>query len=272
MSKQKINVVIGPTASGKSGFALKMALENKGQIVNADAFQVYRDLRVLTARPSIKDEKKVPHYLYGYADCFCQENMKSWLEKASSLLPTLSYPILVGGTGMYINALIYGINEMPDIPDEIRKKVYQMSAQEVRALLKGQNVFQDPQRQKRALEVFLTTGKPITYFQEQPLKKLIDADFNVILIQHDRSVIYQNIEKRLDQMIEQGALKEVDNLLKMKANGGVMKAIGVKEIAQYLNKKYSLECAKTQILLATRHYAKRQMTWFRHQIVPDLIM
>lgn len=269
MTKQKIDIVVGPTASGKSGFALKRALENKGQIVNADAFQVYSDLRILTARPSVEDEQTVPHYLYGYADCQTQENVQSWLEKTAQILPTLSHPIVVGGTGMYINALINGINEMPDIPHEIRQKVRQMSMDEISSLLRGQEVFSDPQRQKRALEVFLTTGKPITYFQNQPPKKIIQAEFNIILVQPDREIIYQNIEKRLGQMLTDGAIEEVHNLLKKKAKGGVMKAIGVKEIVSYLKKEISLEDVQNQILLATRHYAKRQMTWFRHQITPN---
>lgn len=270
--RQKIDIIVGPTASGKSGYALELAQKEKGQIVNADAFQVYQDLRILTARPSIDDEKMVPHYLYGYADCQTQENVQSWLEKAVHLLPTLSHPIVVGGTGMYINALINGINEMPDIPEKIRKKVRQMPVDEVKSLLKGQDIFPDPQRQKRALEVFLATGKPITYFQNQPLKKMIKADFNVILIQPEREIVYQNIEKRLNMMFEKGAQKEVENLLKLKAKGGVMKAIGVKEITKYIKKEYSLDEAKNQILLATRHYAKRQMTWFRHQLTPDNVI
>lgn len=266
MEKQIINVIIGPTASGKSKVALDMAQKISGQIVNADAFQVYKDLRVLTARPSIEDEKKVPHYLYGYADCYTQENVKSWLAKAAQLLPTLSHPIVVGGTGMYISALINGINEMPDIPDEIRKKVRQMSMEEISSQLKGQNTFPDPQRQRRALEVFLTTGKPIRYFQKQPPQKIIKADFNIILVQPERSVIYERIEKRLEQMLEEGVIQEVQNLLNLKADGGVIKAIGVKEIIQFLDGKCSLPELKSKILLATRHYAKRQMTWFRHQI------
>ena len=270
--KKKIDIIVGPTASGKSGYALKMAQKVKGQIVNADAFQVYQDLRILTARPTPQDEAKVPHYLYGYADCQIQENVQSWLKKASELLPTLSHPIVVGGTGMYINALINGINEMPDIPEEIRKKVRQLPTDEIKSLLKGQNVFSDPQRQKRALEVFWTTGKPITYFQDQPLKKMIKADFNVILIQPDREIVYQNIEKRLKIMFETGVLEEVENLLKLRAKGGVMKAIGVKEITQYIKKECSLDETKKQILLNTRHYAKRQMTWFRHQIAPNEVI
>ena len=270
MIKQKIDVIVGPTASGKSGYALKIAQKTSGQIVNADAFQVYRDLRILTARPTVEDEGKVPHYLYGYADCQAQVNVQSWLEEVVQILPTLSHPIVVGGTGMYINALVKGINKMPNIPDEIRKKVRQMSIDEVGSLLKGQEVFPDPQRKKRALEVFLTTGKPITYFQNQAPIRMVDAEFNIILVQPDRDVIYENIEKRLEQMMLNGAIKEVDNLLKKNATGGVMKAIGVKEFALFLKNKCSLDEVKNQIMLATRHYAKRQMTWFRHQITPNL--
>lgn len=272
MKKQKINIVVGSTASGKSSLAFQMAKELSGQIVNADAFQVYSGLRVLTARPTIQDENEVPHHLYGYADNNFQENVQGWLNKACEILPSLSNPIVVGGTGMYINALINGINEMPDIPDEVRQSVRQMDIKEVRSLLKGQSVFPDPQRQRRALEVFLVTGQTIEYFQKQPSKKMIDADFYVILVQPPRQIVYDKIAKRLDVMMEQGVVQEVENLLKSNACGGVLKAIGVKEIAQFLNKELTLEQTKEQILLSTRHYAKRQMTWFRHQITPDLLM
>ena len=272
MLKQKINIIVGPTASGKSGLALKIAQDKNGQIVNADAFQVYKDLRILTARPTLEDEKLVPHYLYGYADCQTQENVQSWLEKVAKILSTLSYPIVVGGTGMYINALINGINEMPEIPDEIRQKVRQLSLNEVRSLLKGKSIYSDPQRQRRALEIYLTTGKPITYFQNQPKKKIVRGIFDITLVQPERDMVYSNIEKRLTYMMQNGAVEEVNNLLKIKAKGGVTKAIGVKEITQYLRSKCSLEEATNQILLATRHYAKRQMTWFRHQIKPNNII
>ncbi len=272
MQKQKVQIIVGPTASGKSGYAMEIAQKIKGQIVNADAFQVYRDLRILTARPSIEDEQIVPHYLYGYADCQTQENVQSWLKKVCKILPQLSHPIVVGGTGMYINALINGLNEMPDIPNEIRQKVRQMPMTEIQSLLKGQNVLPDPQRQKRALEIFLTTGKPITYFQNLPLKKQIEADFEIILIQPDRKLIYNKIEQRLNIMLNSGGIEEVQKLQKMDAKGGVLKAIGVKEIIQYLEGQYSLEEMRKLILLSTRHYAKRQMTWFRHQIIPQKVI
>ena len=272
MKKQKINIVVGPTASGKSSLAFQMAKELFGQIVNADAFQVYSGLRILTARPNEDEEKEIKHYLYGYADNNEQENVQGWLNKVCQLLPTLSCPIVVGGTGMYVNALMNGINEMPDIPNEIRQQVRQMDIEQVRQLLKGQNVFPDPQRQRRALEVFLATGKTIEYFQSQPMKKMIEADFNVILVQPKRSVVYEKIEKRLNLMMEQGGVQEVENLLKSNACGGVLKAIGVKEITRYLNQEITLDEAKNQILLSTRHYAKRQMTWFRHQITPNSVI
>lgn len=272
MKKQKIHIVVGPTASGKSSLAFRMAKEQSGQIVNADAFQVYSGLRVLTARPTADEEKEISHHLYGYGDDNFQENVQGWLSKACEILPNLSNPIVVGGTGMYVNALINGINQMPEIPDEIRQSVRQMDINEVRSLLKGQNVFPDPQRQRRALEVFMATNKTIEYFQKQPLKKMIDAEFYIILVQPPRQAVYSKIAKRLNVMFEQGAVDEVENLLKSKACGGVLKAIGVKEITQYLNKEITLEQTKEQILLSTRHYAKRQMTWFRHQITPDLVI
>ncbi len=272
MKKQKIHIVVGPTASGKSSLAFQMGKKLSGQIVNADAFQVYSGLRVLTARPTIQDENEIPHYLYGYADNDFQENVQGWLNKACEILPSLSNPIVVGGTGMYVNALINGINEMPDIPNEIRQSVRQMDINEVRSLLKGQSVFPDPQRQRRALEVFLTTGRTIEYFQKQPPKKIIDADFYVVLVQPSRQKVYDRIEKRLDIMFKQGVVDEVENLLKTKACGGVLKAIGVKEITQYLRNNISIDEVKNQILLSTKHYAKRQMTWFRYQISADLVI
>lgn len=270
MKKQKINIIVGPTASGKSSLAYQMAQDISGQIVNADAFQVYKGLRILTARPTEIQEKQIPHYLYGYADNNTQENVQSWLEKISLILPELSNPIVVGGTGMYVNALINGIHEMPKIPDEIRQKVRQMDIDEVVSVLKEKCRFKDPQRQRRALEVFLTTGKTMDYFQKLPVKKTVEGEFNIVLVQPKRELLYERIKKRLEEMFLMGVVDEVENLLKSKPCGGVLKAIGVNEIKQYLKKEITLEQAKNQILLSTRHYAKRQTTWFRHQITPNL--
>ena len=272
MKKQKIYIVAGPTASGKSELALKLAEHKKGQIVNADAFQVYQGLRVLTARPSIKEEAQVPHFLYGFVDNQTQISVFDWLKKVSEILPDLSCPIVTGGTGMYIHALINGINQMPEIPEEIRQFVRQMDDEERIQRLKNNECPLDPQRQKRALEVLLATGKPISYFQNQPNIQLVKADFVPILLQPSREIIYKKCADRLEKMFESGAIEEVKNLLKSKACGGVMKAIGVPEIIQYLNHNISLEEAKEKILLSTRHYAKRQRTWFNHQYAPKMVL
>ncbi len=272
MKKQTIYVIAGPTACGKSQFALKLATEKQGQIVNADAFQVYQGLKILTARPSKSAEKKISHFLYGYADNQTQVSVFDWLKKIQEVVPSLSCPIIVGGTGLYLSALIDGISPMPSIPAEIRQKVRQMSPEERVSLLKNTDYPVDPQRQKRALEVLLTTKKPITYFNQLPKQCVLQADFKKILLMPPRELIYQRCADRLEQMIQQGAINEVQNLLQQKATGGVMKAIGVPELTQYLQQTLSLEQAQQKILLATRHYAKRQMTWFRHQYQADYVL
>lgn len=265
MKEQTIYVIAGPTASGKSGLALALAEKIKGQIVNADASQVYQGLRVLSARPDEKEEAQCPHYLYGYADNQTQVNMADWLRRAKEIIPSLSCPIVVGGTGLYLNALIKGISQIPEIPEEIRSFVRQMPDEERKQRLKEVGCPVDPQRQKRVLEVLLTTGKTMEYFQKLGNKKVIQGDFKTILLQPPREEVYQNCAKRLEIMLAQGAIQEVESLLKSGASGGVLKAIGVPELTRYLKNEISLLQAKELILLATRHYAKRQRTWFRHQ-------
>lgn len=272
MKKQTIYVVAGPTASGKSNWALSLAKDKKGQIVNADAFQVYQDLRVLTARPDISDEQNISHFLYGYADSKTQVNAFDWLKKIQEILPELSCPIVVGGTGLYIHILMNGMSPIPDIPSEIREFVRQMSDEERGKRLKNTECPLDPQRQKRYLEVLLATGKPVSYFQSLPNIHITKADFKPILIQPPREVVYENCEKRLDDMLKNGAIEEVQNLIKHKATGGVIKAIGVPELTRFIQGEISLDEAKNQILLSTRHYAKRQMTWFRHQYPAEQII
>ncbi len=272
MKKQTIYIIAGPTASGKSKLAMALADSYHGQIVNADAFQVYQGLRVLTARPSREEEAQYPHFLYGYADNNTQVSMADWLKKLKGILPELSCPIVVGGTGLYIHALMEGISQIPDIPEEIRSFVRQMSDEERVQRLKKIHCPLDPQRQKRALEVLLATGKTLEYFQQLGNKKVIEAEFKTILVMPPREEVYQKCAQRLEEMIQQGAVQEVENLLKSNACGGVMKAIGVDALTRYLKKEISLDEAKEQILLSTRHYVKRQMTWFRHQYAAQVVL
>ncbi len=271
MKKQQVILIAGPTASGKSGFALDIAEKIGGEIVNADAFQVYSGLRVLTARPDESEMRGIKHHLYGYADNFTQENVSDWVKKAAKVIPEIKHPIVVGGTGLYLSVLMEGISPIPEISDEIREKVRQMPQKEVLAKLTKGEIPQDIQRQKRALEVLLETGKPIEYFQNQPKQKFLEADFKTVVLLPPREKLYARIETRLIQMLGQNIVGEVQNLFSSSATGGVMKAIGVKELIDFIEKKYDLATASERILLATRHYAKRQRTWFKHQMPQETL-
>ena len=271
MKKQRVFVIGGPTASGKTALALRLADKLNGQIVNGDAIQVYEDLRILSARPSVEEEQQAPHYLFGYVDAWHHLSVAEWLQAISSLIPTLENPIVVGGTGMYLDSLVNGVSPIPEIPSEVRDQVRQMPIEEVKSLIKDYR-FTDPQRLRRALEVQKTTGKPISYFQSLPKRKYIEADFVEIHVLPDRERVYHSCKERFEQMIQIGAITEVQKLLEKKATGGVLKAIGVPEITAYLNKKISKEEMILSAVTATRQYAKRQMTWFRHHGHPKHIV
>lgn len=269
MALKKIFVIIGPTASGKSGLALKLA--KNGCVVNADSMQIYRDLTILSARPTAEEMQGIPHLLYGYADVHHQGTVRDWLDRVVPVLAAEENPVLVGGTGLYISALINGINQIPDIPDEVRRQVRGMDLDTVREQVRD-CPYTDPQRMRRALEVQLTTGKSLAYFQSLPKERLFEADFRVIFINPPREKLYQNCAKRFDQMMAAGAVDEVRHLMTLNPTGGVLKAIGVPEIRAYLDGKINEAEMKKQVVLATRHYAKRQITWFRHQIKSDLVL
>ena len=268
MKKQRVFVIGGPTASGKSALAIRLAEHLDGSVVNGDAIQVYKDLSVLSARPTPEDMKKVPHYLYGEVDAWTNCSSADWLKRIQEVLPTLKNPIVVGGTGMYLDALMNGISPIPDIPVEIRKKVRYMSMEEVKSRVKD-CAFIDPQRMRRALEVQLATGKSIQYFQKLPKNKVISADFTLIHVLPPRELIYKNCAVRFEKMQEAGAIEEVQNLQRIQATGGVLKAIGINEIKAYLNHQMTASEMIEKSVIATRQYAKRQMTWFRHHGQPD---
>ena len=271
MIQKKISVIIGPTASGKSGLALRLAKKHDSCVVNADSMQIYKDLSILSARPQPHETEQVPHFLYGYVDAWTQGTVQEWLGKVIPVLKQEKNPILVGGTGLYLSSLINGINEIPEIDPAIREKVRAMDIEAVRDRVQD-CPWTDPQRLRRALEVQLSTGKPLSFFQKQPKKRLLQADFQVIFIQPPRPILYRRCEQRFDQMMEQGALQEVEKLLSLKPTGGVLKAIGVPEIIQYLQGDISKTQMREQVILSTRHYAKRQLTWFRHQLHADVIL
>ena len=171
MKKQQVYIIAGPTASGKSGLALDLAEKIDGEIVNADAFQVYAGLQVLTARPTLSEMQGIPHHLYGYVDNFSQEDVAGWVQKAATIIPKIKHPVVVGGTGLYLSVLMNGISPIPDVSLEIRKQVREMGPDEVVAKLTQGEMPRDIQRQRRALEVLLETGYPIENFQNLPKKK-----------------------------------------------------------------------------------------------------
>ncbi|MBQ4471703.1 MAG: tRNA (adenosine(37)-N6)-dimethylallyltransferase MiaA [Alphaproteobacteria bacterium] len=257
MKKQKVFVIGGPTASGKSALAIRLAQKLRGEIVNGDAIQVYQDLCILSARPSVEDEALVPHHLFGYVDAWTTPSITDWLQQVADIVPKLNNPIIVGGTGMYLDALVNGISPIPDIPTEIRNEVREMPLEEVCAEVKDCR-FSDPQRLRRALEVQRTTGRPLSYFQKLKKIKYLDADFYEIQVLPDREVVYQNCADRFGIMMQMGVVAEVVDLMKKKPTGGVLKAIGLNAITSYIKKEISKEEMENLVVTATRQYAKRQ--------------
>lgn len=273
MTKKQIIIIAGPTASGKSELALKIAEKfgNKSGIVNADSVQTYKALQILSARPSPKDTALVPHYLYGYLEANETQSVYDWLKQASACVEHIERPIVVGGTGFYIDALINGVCEIPEIDPEVRSFVRSLPLEDVRNRLPD-FPYRDSQRIRRALEVLLSTGKPISYFYSQPKRKFIQGDFLKVLILPPRDVLYHRCNSRFKKMLEIGAIEEVKCLLKQTLDTSFLKAIGITEITSYLKSEITFSEMVEQAQAATRHYAKRQITWFRNKFCADVVL
>ena len=278
MAQKKVLILFGPTASGKSNIALKISANVKATIINADSMQVYKNLRILTSRPSEEDEKKFSHKLYGIMDGAENCSVASWLELAKEEIQTSwnqnTLPILVGGTGMYLKSLMEGISEIPSIPDSIKLETEEVLKNKgleylYKRLVESnkQTVInkQDKQRIIRAFNVLKSTGKSIEEWQKVNKKILEDVDFEIYLPPIERENLYKTSEERFDQMLEKGAVEEVRGLLEQNidVNCSVMKAIGVREIQGYLNNEISEETCANLSKKNTRNYIKRQLTWIR---------
>lgn len=268
---KKIYMIVGPTASGKSEFAIRLAQYLNGSIINADSIQVYQDIPLLTARPDEAEQQNIPHLLYGYLDKNSHCSVNDWIKQVIPILKTVSTPILVGGTGLYIKALTDGLNDIPEVDPSIRQSVRHMPLEEVKAKVID-CIATDPQRLRRALEVQLTTGKPLSYFQQQPLKRPIEADFDITLINRPRQEIRTLCHTRFLKMLDKGAIEQVKTLQALNPTGGITKAIGYKEICAYLDHQISYDKMIDLAVTATRQYAKRQQTWFKHQLPPAKII
>jgi len=283
MPPPPIWLIAGPTAGGKSGLALALAEATGGEIVNGDSMQVYRDLRILTARPSVEDEVRAPHHLYGVADGAERWSVGRWLAAASEALSDIAArgrtAIVVGGTGLYFRALTRGLADVPAIPAEVRAQV-QTSFDSL-----GETAFRerlaavdpeaatrispgDRQRLTRALEVFDGTGRSLSRWQAQTKAPVVE--WSGVVLAPPRAELYARIDARMAAMMESGASQEVERLLARKLDAAlpVMKALGVAGLAGQLRGDLTPAQALAQAQTATRQYAKRQMTWFEHQ-TPD---
>jgi tRNA dimethylallyltransferase len=277
-------LIAGPTASGKSALALALAEKFGGTIVNADSMQVYRDLRIITARPAPDEERRVPHRLYGHVDASENYSVGRWygdVAEAIGASERESRPaIIVGGTGLYFTALTRGLAAVPPIPAEIRDEVRRRLASEGSAALHAELTSRDPgaaarlrpgdrARVTRALEVVLATGRSLHDWHEENKSACVDlAGVAKVFLTPDRDELFERIGVRFDAMIAAGALEEVRGLAARKLNSSLpaMKAHGVPWLIRHLNGEIPLADAVEHAKLETRQYTKRQATWFRNQL------
>ncbi|MSO70651.1 MAG: tRNA (adenosine(37)-N6)-dimethylallyltransferase MiaA [Alphaproteobacteria bacterium] len=275
-------IIAGPTASGKSALAMGLARLLGGVVINADALQVYRELRIVTARPSPEDEALVPHRLYGVLGAAEACSAGIWRSLALDAMARARAdglrPILVGGTGLYLKALTEGLAPIPPVPDDVRRAVRARLDREgpvaLHAALAGRDPVgaarirvSDPQRIARATEVLEATGRPLSDWQALPA----DAPglgVQVIVLLPARAKLHASIATRLASMVDQGALAEIERIyaLGLDPRLPAMKAVAVRELGAYLRGESDLPGALAAATTATRRYAKRQATWFRHQI------
>jgi tRNA dimethylallyltransferase len=277
-----IELIAGPTASGKSELALARAREIGAVIVNADSQQLYADLRILSARPSLEDEALAEHRLYGVADAAEAWSVGRWSRAVLPLLAELADAgrpvLLVGGTGLYFTALTKGLADIPDIPAETRDRVAAAFEAEGEAAFRRRLSALDPQaarriesgdRQRliRAMAVADHTGRALSDWTADTTPLLAPGSWTGTVIEPERETLYANCDRRVAVMIEQGALDEVQTLLARDLNPALpaMKAVGLRELAAHLSGALSLPEAVDAVRQSTRNYAKRQLTWFRNQ-------
>jgi len=275
----------GATASGKSAMALEMARTADGEIVNADSMQIYADLRVLTARPSAEQEAAAPHHLFGVADGGEVWSVGRWLRAAHGVLAEIAgrgrTAIVVGGTGLYLRALTGGLADIPPIPAELRaetkarfdhlgEEAFRRELAEVDPAAAARIARGDRQRLTRALEVHAATGKSLSQWQGEAAANSMRRDWRAFVIEPSRQELYGRCDARLVAMVKDGALDEVRRLMArdLAPANPILKALGVAPFAAHLRGDLTLAEALVQAQTDTRRYAKRQLTWFRHQ-APD---
>ena len=275
-----VYVIAGPTATGKSDLSISLAKKISGAVISSDSMQVYENLEILTARPTLSEMKNINHHLYGFVDGRERYNVERWCNDATEIIKKTSAknltPILVGGTGLYINTLINGLVDLPSIPESIKIESEKILQEFGKDFLINQIKNVDPEslneinhndtvRLRRIWEVFESTGKKFSEWKLNKNKKFItDYKFKILLFLPDREKNYQVVNSRFVKMMKSGAVEEVKKLLELNLNDSlpVMRAHGVPEIKKYLANESTLEECINKGQQVTRNYVKRQHTWW----------
>lgn len=275
---KSIIFIVGPTAVGKSKVAIALAGKVRGEIISCDSMQIYKGMDIITSKPGVNLRNRVKHHLIGILSPEKEFNTSKYRKEALKIIAEITgkgkVPVFAGGTGLYVSNLIDGIFEEKNSNASIRKKLYKQAQNYGNKYLyaklkKADNVAagkihpNDTRRIVRALEVFEVTGKPISSLQKNRVGLSKDYEIEVFCLNMDREVLYKKIDKRVEEMFKAGLLKEVKGLLKKKLSKTSCYAIGINELKGYFEGKYDLEEAKRLMKRNSRHYAKRQLTWFR---------
>ncbi len=281
--KSKIILISGPTASGKSKFAIQLAKKINGEVINADSMQIFKELKILTARPQQNDLNNIKHHLYGFKSVKNNYSTGNWLKDAKLKIYNIKKknktPILVGGTGLYFKALIDGIVKIPDIPFTIRNRIRKKQSKigqikfyseliKLDPLCKKKINKNDSQRSIRAYEVKKYTNKSLFDWYSETYSDFNQDSFIKLHIDYPREKLIERISKRTNEMLKGGAIKEAKRFynLRVKKDLSSNKVIGLSEIKEYLDKRIDLTELKEKISIKTRQYAKRQSTWARGQM------
>ena len=278
--KPKVIVICGPTASGKTALSIELAKKINGEIISADSMQIYKDMSIGTAKPTVEEMQGIKHYLIDFVSPDERYSVAQYKQDAKKAIKEIlekgKTPIIVGGTGLYIDSLIYEIDYNDIKLDEnYRKKLEKIAEKEGLERLYQEAEKIDPDAMKkisqndkkrimRVLEIYHSTGKTKTQQELESRKNPVEYDYRIFAINWDREKLYQRINKRVDIMIEKGLIEEVNQILnKYKKFPTAMQGLGYKEVVDYINGKYTIEEMIEKIKMETRRYAKRQLTWFR---------
>ena len=281
--KSKIILISGPTASGKSKFAIQLAKKINGEIINADSMQIFKELKILTARPKLKDIKIVRHHLYGFKSAKDNYSTGNWLNDAKLKIKNIKkknkIPIVVGGTGLYFKSLVDGIVKIPKIPVNVRNRIRKKQMKIGQSKFYSELIKLDPlckkkinkndtQRSIRAYEVIKFTNKSLFSWYSETQSDFTKESFIKLYIDYPRDKLLEKISLRTNEMLRHGAINEAKRFykLKIKKDLSSSKVIGLSEIKDYLDKEIDLSELKEKISIKTRQYAKRQSTWARGQM------